>query len=611
MKKIKSLLAVSLLSYSVLPAIVLSSCSCSGIDRQIANNDKDGWKHSIEYIADCKHPTIYLTAPTSITIQLMAEMYFSSTYLAQARNHTCTNEQYKYNDNIFVVPWNMYQYKTKKAATDVSFAYNYQHLVGNNGIKDKLVDGFDNANNMVVTHVQDFDNTSEYDKESSTYEYKYSDIKNAQDAKELYSIEQLLDAIYSKYPKGTKFNFVISDWNLDKLLHNKVSLSDKTLGEVGLRLVSKMFYRADKFYSITEGWNSFLMSDLYKEKSLSIEYINYSEKKKVWDALHSDDEQLREYYIKNKDLWFEFINCQEFMMTFASGNEALMTSRFLNKDLYCTKETIIKPVYPWFSVYSFKKLLNDDTWSKYTNAFLDFFHYRSTDTFNNYIINTESLHNYYDQNKKNLIFMMPNYMGGTVVEEMSTGEKLMLDEFKTIINKIKANYPIDKWNYIYKFHPRKSTSAGVESSLKYIFDNTMPTNTVVLEHKYPIEFLLTLDNYLFKTNKQSNYHLIDPRTLNQDKPSGIITSENIRSTSTYTMMEMIANENDNCKWSDVKKLVQYDAFFIPTTYKLTNPDFHKGYYGDINKKEIVDFFSSFYEIDHFIDPNGFAVNNPK
>ena len=101
--------------------------------------------------------------------------------------------------------------------------------------------------------------------------------------------------------------------------------------------------------------------------------------------------------------------------------------------------------------------MTDKTYDLFSNNLKHFYNYVDGHSFDDYVS-----YGTYDLNKKNLIISLPEYLN--IVN--STRDKNVIE----IFDQIRTNYPNDKYNYIYKAHPR-ATQTQIEDAIKRIFNN--------------------------------------------------------------------------------------------------------------------------------------------
>ena len=177
MNKYKHLFITAGVTACFLPLI---SCSCGNngssivVDKEIAQHDENAWETTINEIANSDCPTIYLTADAAYFLMEAASIYYTSSELAIKQNNTNP-----YADQIMLISYKNFKYKTRESSATGNFNYSYENLIGNAGgkrtheYKDILQYGVEEGDHGVITNYEDFNGETEYSPSADNDNNKY------------------------------------------------------------------------------------------------------------------------------------------------------------------------------------------------------------------------------------------------------------------------------------------------------------------------------------------------------------------------------------------------------------------------------------------------------
>ncbi|XQP54977.1 MAG: hypothetical protein ACOQNV_02475 [Mycoplasmoidaceae bacterium] len=569
-------------------AQVISGCSAFVVDPEIAAHDENSWQHAIEYISNCKHPTIYVTWNASYLYQQAANLYFASSQKAIQTGHTYLDEEYKYQDQIFLASFDVWHYKENQPGpTPGSFALKFNTLIDENlGYSDilarstaigKQAPDLGNGNNMLITNLQDFNcQLGEYN--TLLPDYVPYDPNNKTNI--AFLLNKIFD-LYEKEDKNIKFNIVINDFNWRSLF--QVSKYDKNV----LDSIIRIFNKVDKFYLLSEGGYTYHIENQdYFDYRIRNGYVTSKQQENVWKNITSSNNEIARQYCYLTD-YFYFYNNEKYFYHFSASSTATYAPCLLDPKSFLTKETTYKFSSPWFVPGTYKQVLGEGTnFNNYLESYLTFFRYEYNETSQpkfDTLCDQATIQNF-DASKRNLIFLLPKAFLHKECEEQ------IFTECNKILQKIEINFPKEQWNYIYKAHPAMKFSE-VEDVVKKIWNKeVLPTNTLIINPIYPFEYLATLDQWMVDSDVEESYHLIDPNTLSDDKPSGVFVSFDMLSTAIYATMSMFVHEY-NKTWNDVKHLVNPQSFYIPRKFSIWSYEYSKNH--DFSDENIAALWRSY------------------
>ena len=137
-----------------------------------------------------------------------ASIYYTSSELAIKQHNTNP-----YADQIMLISYKNFKYKTKESSTTGNFNYSYENLLGDakgkrtHEYKDILQYGVEEGNHGVITNYEDFNGEPNYSPDADNDSNKYW----------LYTYDttvMILEKLYSMYDEknpNQQFNFVICD----------------------------------------------------------------------------------------------------------------------------------------------------------------------------------------------------------------------------------------------------------------------------------------------------------------------------------------------------------------------------------------------------------------
>lgn len=216
------------------------------VEKEIAKHDEKCWETTIYDIANADCPTIYLTGDAAYYLMQSASIYYTSSELSLMNgNHN------KFADQIMLISFKNFKYKTKESGSDHMFSYSYENLVGDaNGhraeYKDILQYGVEEGEHAVITNYEDFNDSDTYSSEADTDSNRYS-LYGRYD-----TTAKILEKIYSMYDAYNphqKFNFVIVDLILEGFV--------RTMANESLDLQRTIYSRANKMYFLSDGSYSY------------------------------------------------------------------------------------------------------------------------------------------------------------------------------------------------------------------------------------------------------------------------------------------------------------------------------------------------------------------
>jgi len=620
MKFTKYFLTSILTSTCILPSVILTSCKPFVVDEEIKAHDELGWKHAIEHIANCGHPTIFLNTDASFYVQQEINMFLTASQLAIQNNHTYKNKGYEYNDMIMLVNNNMWNAKENKQGEKPGyFPYKFSTCIDENlGYSDIMANSkkagnkidLSLGNQMVISNLQDFDlGLQQYDKTRDDYQSFWT-LEGGMDwwIGNVRVLNKIID-MYEAIDPNIKLNFVILDFLLDTEFIAKAGSSEIFSYNSELsKLQLRMFRHLDKLYVLSDG--SYTYNEAYPH------YLNYF---KNYGYTSAKDQDKILYYLKTLPFDdaleyykyvhpFVFYNNEKYVIHFQANTKSYKSPRVLSPKSHLTEETTCKYAPALFVPKSYKEILTNDTlfnnyqtsYLKFFNAFID----GKIPKFSNFVLDNTYVN--FDSSKKNLIFFLPS----SLTESQNPSVELF-DECKSIMSKIRNNYPADKWNFMFSFHPRSKLS-DIYYILNHLFDTTGPSqwpkNTVLLSNAYPFEVLLVLDQQLVASGTETHYHLIDPTTFDQDKPSGVMTSFDMLTTCFFSGVSLLSSELGVSK-ENAQKVIQKDAFYVTKKFDILNYNNPDGKdYSSINFKYLKNMYDVLTDVGEYPDVSKFSVN---
>ena len=578
-----------------LPAI---SCGCGKnnhliiIDKEIAQHDENAWETAINEIANTNCPTIYLTADAAYLLIQAATIYYTSSELAIKQHNTNP-----YADQIMLISYKNFKYKTKESSTTGNFNYSYENLLGDakgkrsHEYKDILEYGVEIGDHGVITNYEDFNTELEYSPDADNDSNKYW----------LYTYDttaKILEKLYSMYDEknpNQQFNFVIIDHVLEYFVENKIRDS--------LNLQKTIYSRANKIYWLSDGAYSYYdWCQTYAKAFKNYGYTNYAIQKDIWNKIHDvnvhDIEKKRliatnPIIFLNNEQFCSFMGADgDFYRTYYGGNN--LRPATMTKYAYSNINWLL-----YQSIFNF----SDDEFSYLTKSIISFFDDKNADNFikneDNFIdlYATDSTKAHFDPRKKSIIIPTDSF----VVNKDETRDKNIID----IFDKMTETFKLENYNYILKSHPRIDESV-YDKRMQQLFVKYYDDITI-LKPKYPLEQLILFDWYNQSKPSVNHYCLLDPFSYigNGNQPSGLIGGWSLTTTSIVSMLNLIANYQTqsglNIGSKNALKMIDIDCVFIPKKFELGS-----GLIGDMFNKNLIflaNMYQQFFILDKFIDVN--------
>lgn len=602
-KTLKKILPGTVMLCTIPCAHFTSSCGGFIVDPQISAHDKDSWQHAIEHISSCKHPTIYFSVRAAYYYQQAANLYFSSCQRANQFGYTYNNDEYKFQDSIFLVNFSAWHYKENMPPQPSQESFNlefdklvnkqlgYYDIIAESKNAGSFVD-ITKGNNMLISNLQDFNLKTNYNENDPDFVPLVDSIGDYS------SYVKVLNVLLDLYDKNIKFNIVTNDYWWDSF----VSRSSKGNKE-SLDCLTNLIQRVDKIYMLSDGsYTWYTEHNDYFSYRIQNGYYSSSQQEDLWNSIKSSNIEMARKYCYLVDQ-FLFYNNEKYYYHFSPSSTATFASCLLDEQSYLTKESTYKFSTPWLVPDSYSVIFGgrNEHFEKYVKSYLGLFKY-DYDTKPRFdtLLDPNTINNF-DYQKKNLLFLLPGALRKGQCDER------VFDECNKILNKIMSNFPMNEWNYIYKAHPRM-TLEDVQQTIKKLFKVTeVPTNTVIIDPVYPFEYVTTLDQWMVKNGIEEHYHFIDPNTLNLEKPNGVITSFDMFTTSVYSTMSMFGNEY-GIDWEDVKHIVNNGSFYIPTKFSILtyeyNPNFN---FSKMNIEALWKFYLPLYQNNEFPSIDNFSI----
>ena len=574
----------------------LISCSCwnSGsfvlIDKEIAQHDENAWETTINEIANTDCPTIYLTVDAAYFLMEAASIYYTSSELAIKQHNTNP-----YADQIMLISYKNFKYKTKESSTTGNFNYSYENLLGDakgkrtHEYKDILQYGVEEGNHGVITNYEDFNGEPNYSPDADNDSNKYW----------LYTYDttvMILEKLYSMYDEknpNQKFNFVMCDYPLEFFIKNDPNKS--------LNLQESIYSRANKIYWLSDGaYSYFGWCSTYAETFRNYGYTNYATQKEIWNKLHDinvSDIEKKELITKNPII---FLDNEQFCSFMGADGDFYRTHYGEN---YLCPATMTKYAYSNINWLSYQSIFNftDNEFNDLIKSIISFFDDKNADDFikdeDNFIdlYATDSTKSHFNPDKKSIIIPTDSF----IVNKDEIRDKNVID----IFDKMTETFKPEQYNYVLKSHPRIDESVYDERMhelfAKYYDDIT------ILKPKYPLEQLILFDWYNQSKPSVNNYCLLDPLSYIGNQPSGLIGGWSLLTTSIISMLNLVANyqtqDHLDIGNKNALKMINTDCVFVPKNFELGS-----GATGDMYSKNmvsLVNMYQQFFILGKFIDLN--------
>lgn len=579
-----------LFSLGTIPIVATPFVTIGCSANEIAQYNPNSWQDSINEITNSECPTIYITNNATLTFAQLALMWFTSSEIAKKQNKTYENDKYRYADQIFLIPWSLYHYKTNE--TQQTNIYDYETLIkreqegASPSYVDMLKSGWiksdgtvdssikNKGNHMIITNLEDFNTSTNTYSESADETGFYYDVSLN---------ERFFDKIFNLYDKNTRFNYVICDTVLSKLVYSHKELA------------GKIFNRANKFYTVSDGSNTYLtFLDSYKSSWKKYGYTSPEEQRQIWDNMHKSAEKAE------LEMWancISLMNNQKYFVFFDVAGDFWQSPVNYDESIKLNKDTIVKWTCANLFWESYKDIFNlDDQTFSYIDANTKLFFDKGCDLKNINFEHFTCLDSYsnYKKSKKNLIIGLPRY-----VQDANT---IRDNNIKNIFNQLKTNYPTNEYNYIVKPHPRIPEDK-YEEVMERLFGEVLD-NAVYIKSSYPLEILIAIDWSMNKKGLWDHYYFIDPTSVDKtDKDvSGVIAGFQITTSINMTSLAMLANyylsSNKKVGWENALKILGKGANFIPSEFNLFNGDI-TSFAVEYNREKFDNFYEQFVEIGQF------------
>ena len=532
--------------------------ACSSID-EIKQYNPNSWRDSINEIANSECPTIYITNNATLPFTQLALMWYTSSEIARNQGKTYENEKYRYADQVFIIPWSFYHYKTNE--TQDTNVYDYQALItreqpgASPSYVDMLKSGWiksdgttdptvkNKGNHMIITNLEDFDtSTNTYsDNADNTGFYVNSGTIDV----------RFFDKLFSLYDENIRFNFIICDSVLVNLLSTHHDIA------------AKLFNRANKFYTVSDGSNTHItFLNFYKSVWNKRGYTSADQQRQIWENMHKSV-RTAEYELLINSI--ALMNNQKYFVFFDVAGDFWKSSVNYDNNTGLNQDTIVKWTCANLFWESYKDVFNlDNQTLSYIDANTKLFFDKDCDLTNINFEHFTCMDSYknYSKSKKNVIIGLPRY----VEEENAVRDA----NIKEIFDKLISNYPTSEYNYIVKPHPRIPESQYEEVMLR-IFGQSL-NNITYIKSSYPLEVLVAIDWSMNKNGLWDHYYFIDPNSLEKDEKdvSGILAGFQTTSSINMTTLAMSANyylsNNKQVGWNNALKILGKGSNFTPSKF---------------------------------------------
>ncbi len=556
-------------------------------DSEIAKHDINAWNTCINEIASSNCPTIYLTADSAYYLLQSSLIYYTSSELSTNNYHNKND----FADQIMLICFKNFQYKLGADSHNTSFGYSYWNLLGDAGgqrdeYKDILKYGVRDGNHMVITNLEDFDTDHEEYSGSSDNEYWWSNYIVVQ------KILEKIYAMYDVYQPNINFNFVIFDFLLDNFL---------TDSKNSVYLQRTIYSRANKIYFLSDGgYTYFTFTDLYAKRYAEFGYIDCKKQVQIWDALHSnvDNDHKNRLILQNP---IAFFNNEKYCLFFTADDSWYKT--YYDETCNLFPATMIKYAYSninWLTHQSDFNL-NDKTFSSLCHSIFLFFDEKNASVIKDggdfvSLYATSDTYKHFDSKKKNIIIPTPSY----IIDDNDIRDQ----NIRNIFDEMSKTYSPDKYNWIFKGHPRNDENLYYQKMQKIL--PKYYNNIVILKMKFPLEFLVVLDWQLAQTS--NIYHIIEPSSFITNQPSGLLGGWSLDTTSIITLINLLCHHvkdgyvlgNENAK-----KILDLNSLFIPNKFNISSGKTINDYLS--NFSSLSNLYKRFITTNKFVDINSFKI----
>lgn len=205
---------------------------------------------------------------------------------------------------------------------------------------------------------------------------------------------------------------------------------------------------------------------------------------------------------------------------------------------------------------------------------------------------------YFSNDKTNLIFLLTHEWGERKSEFNQTFEKMMIEFSK--------KYPVEKFNYIFKHHPRKPLNEVI-NDIEEVCQKTS-IKPIIMNNSLPIELVLFID---IEENKNTGkFNLLNPLdftepTKDLTKYTGVFAGYNLVSSCFFSIITAFYQSYDNVEWNYlIPNIIPYEANYICDDFvcgfNTTNDKLSPHSY-NVNVEYFNLLNDSFSRMDHFLD----------
>lgn len=207
-------------------------------------------------------------------------------------------------------------------------------------------------------------------------------------------------------------------------------------------------------------------------------------------------------------------------------------------------------------------------------------------------------YDYFSNNKTNLVFLLTHEWGERKDEFSKTFENMMSEFSK--------KYPFEKFNYIFKHHPRKSLNEVI-NDIEEVCEKS-GIKPIIMNNGLPIELTLFVD---IEENKNTGkFNLLNPLdfaepTKDLTKYTGVFAGYNLVSSCFYTIMNGFYQSYEGVEWNYlIPNIIPYDLNFVCDDFVCgfnSNDDKLSPHSYNINVEYFNLLNDCFSKMDHFLD----------
>lgn len=577
------------------------------------------WKDMIEITATNDAVNIFLTRNTALDYILSSIITLTQNEIRKKNNIECSPNK---NSNIIMIEEKIWDYTIKdNPVSSLTFPYKFQSLYKN------FNDLWDNKNswNTELGYLGIFTNTNDVpnvDISSPFMEYSL-------DIAQVTNIDNYLNSFGSLDDKKVEYNLFIDDLLLSNLWPRK-----KEKGLFGL------LNRTKHIYILPEG-----ATQSSQSTGLPSDYANwkmgYYNKNNPYDPNIALVEEVDLYNKTFKDGYWDFTS-NDFNVKFEAFKNALYTDNQYILYNYLENNAL-------FDVYfyngSYAKAIEYKSKSGYdceearlvvNNALIDYGIYASLFDLKNpsilyssfegiFSIDSEQPYDFlsfidygsefFDSNKTNLIFTLDKVWSLENISQPAAKNsvediELVITQMQSMMKKYSEFFPVSKYNYIFKAHPRVSKQDHIETTK--LFCEKTNIRPVILTKDLPFEIILGKD--LLENKTSGDYNLINPSDFLVEKPfsqlTGFFCGYQITSTLFFTTIQTInAYNNKNCTQIMLKTLIPPKFNLIPDSFRV-NGNLGKLCEGDpldSNRTYIILTCNYFWKVNEYTHINEWIV----